>query len=243
MISLLDPIDPNRFPDPETAEQEPNGLLAVGGDLRPERLLNAYRRGIFPWYGADQPILWWSPNPRLVLLPKRFHCSRSLRKALRASGYSISFDRAFERVIDACAAPRADQPGTWITPEMRDAYLRLHHQGQAHSVEVWAGHELLGGLYGIAIGRVFFGESMFSRRPNASKMALAGLLRLLDHWRFQLIDCQVYTEHLVSLGAEEIPRSEFLRLLQRWCPSQTPEGPWHAIEPLPVALLAGQVQP
>lgn len=226
MLFLLDAEHHYQFPDPELAETEPNGLLAVGGDLRPERLLNAYRRGIFPWYSADQPILWWSPDPRTVLYPERLHLSRSLRKRLRHSGLEIAFDRDFAGVIDACAAPRAKQPGTWITTDMRRAYLRLHGLGYAHSVEVREGDALVGGLYGVAIGRVFFGESMFSRVDDGSKFALAGLVHCLREWGFRLIDCQVHTDHLISLGAEEITRREFGRLLDRWCPEPGRDGTW-----------------
>lgn len=226
MLFLLGAADHNHFPDPELAETEPNGLLAVGGDLRPERLLNAYRHGIFPWYSADQPILWWSPDPRTVLPPERLHVSRSLRKRLRHSALEIAFDRDFAGVIDACAAPRAKQPGTWITADMRRAYLRLHGLGHAHSVEVREGDTLVGGLYGVAVGQVFFGESMFSRIDDGSKIALVGLVHRLREWGFRLIDCQVYTDHLISLGAEEITRREFGRLLDRWCPEPGRDGTW-----------------
>lgn len=212
MIFLLDAGNPEYFPDPQSAEVEPNGLLALGGDLRPERLLAAYRQGIFPWYSPGQPLLWWSPDPRLVLFPKRLHLSRSLRKALRQSEAEIRFNQSFAQVMQACAAPRARQDGTWITPEMLAAYAKLHRLGHAHSIEVWQGDELIGGLYGIVLGGIFFGESMFSRAANASKMALAGLVQALGP-ALDLIDCQVRTEHLVSLGAEEIPREAFLHRL------------------------------
>ena len=201
------------FPDPALAETEPNGLLAVGGDLSPQRLRSAYRLGIFPWYGAGQPILWWSPDPRLVLFPDRLRISRSLRKTLRRGAFTVSLDRDFGAVIRACAAPRADAGGTWIVPAMARAYERLHVLGLAHSAEAWRGGELAGGLYGVAMGRVFFGESMFSRASDASKVALAYLARCLSDWGYALIDCQVYTPHLASLGAVEMPRAEFQRRL------------------------------
>jgi leucyl/phenylalanyl-tRNA--protein transferase len=201
------------FPDPALAETEPNGLLAVGGDLSPQRLRNAYRLGIFPWYTAGRPILWWSPDPRLVLSPDGLKISRSLRKTLRRDTFTVSLDRDFANVVHACAAPRPAAPGTWIVPEMARAYERLHALGLAHSAEAWHGDELVGGLYGVAVGRFFFGESMFSRASDASKVALAHLARRLSAWGYALIDCQVYTTHLASLGAIEIPRTEFQRRL------------------------------
>ena len=201
------------FPDPALAETEPNGLLAVGGDLSPQRLRSAYRLGIFPWYGAGQPILWWSPDPRLVLFPDRLRISRSLRKTLRRGAFTVSLDRNFGAVIRACAAPRPDADGTWILPQIARAYERLHALGLAHSAEAWQGDELVGGLYGVAMGGVFFGESMFSRASDASKVALVHLVRSLAGWGYVLIDCQVYTPHLASLGAVEIPRAEFQRRL------------------------------
>ncbi len=220
------------FPDPETALEEPNGLLAVGGDLSPPTLLRAYRHGIFPWYEPGQPILWWSPDPRLVLYPPRLHVSRSLRKTLRRGRYRITFDHDFASVIHACAAaPRPGQEGTWITAEMASAYLQLHRLGHAHSVEAWQGDELVGGLYGVALGGAFFGESMFARAPDASKAAFATLVRHLEHWDYQLIDCQVTTGHLLRLGAEEIPRRRFLAELRHAlrCPGRP--RPW-TVEPL-----------
>lgn len=202
------------FPPPEMAS--PEGLLAIGGDLRSERLLEAYRRGIFPWYSVGQPVLWWSPDPRTVLFPQRFRISRSLGKTLRNPGFSVTLDRAFEAVIDACAAPRRHRPeaGTWITAEMRRAYCQLHEEGYAHSVETWRDGDLVGGLYGVSLGGAFFGESMFSVKTDASKIALAHLVRQISAWGFSLIDCQVASAHLLSLGAEEIPRVEFLALLR-----------------------------
>ncbi|MEK6750358.1 MAG: leucyl/phenylalanyl-tRNA--protein transferase [Pseudomonadota bacterium] len=205
------------FPPVERALVQPNGLLAVGGNLTSSRLLAAYRQGIFPWYGHDQPILWWSPDPRLVLFPNEIKVSRSLRRTMRRSAYRVSFDSAFTQVIQTCAAPRPGQDGTWLTPEMQDAYTELHRLGWAHSVEVWHGRELIGGLYGLAIGAVFFGESMFSRRDDASKIALWYLVRHLQAWGFEMVDCQVRTDHLVSLGAREIARHDFIDALNRFC--------------------------
>lgn len=227
MIPLLDPHRPDApFPDVESALREPDGLLAQGGDLTSQRLINAYSHGIFPWYSAGQPILWWAPDPRTVLFPERLKVSRSLKKTLRKRLFEVSFDRAFDRVIAACALPRSNEPGTWITPEMMAAYRHLHRQGIAHSVEVWDGKELAGGLYGLALGRVFFGESMFSRASDASKVALTRLVRAAMDWGYRLIDCQVYSEHLLSLGAELIPRREFTRLLRELVP-EAPAAAWN----------------
>lgn len=210
MLYLLDTTDPaNPFPDPANAERDPDGLLAVGGDLSPTRLLNAYRRGIFPWFGELDPILWWSPDPRMVLFPEKLIINRSLKKTLRKAPFRITFDLAFEQVIHACAAPRPNEPGTWLSDEMIHSYTQLHQQGVAHSAEAWQDDELVGGLYGIALGRVFFGESMFSKVSNASKIAFTALVERLREAGYVLIDCQVYTSHLESLGAELIPRSEF----------------------------------
>jgi leucyl/phenylalanyl-tRNA--protein transferase len=211
MVFLLGD-DPEAFPAPERADR--SGLLAVGGDLRPARLLAGYRRGIFPWYSEGQPILWHSPDPRFVLLPERLHVSRSLEKVLRRGTYSLRADTAFDAVVEGCAeAPRPGQDGTWITPEMRAAYGTLHRMGHAHSVEAWKEGQLVGGLYGVAVGRLFFGESMFSRAPDASKAAFASAARALFAAGCLLIDCQVETEHLAHFGAEEVPRRRFLRLL------------------------------
>ena len=205
------------FPPVEHALREPDGLLAVGGNLAPERILNAYRHGIFPWFSPGQPFLWWSPDPRAVLLPEKLKVSRSLRKTISKGSFQIRFDTAFEQVIRACAAtPRRGQPGTWITEEMQQAYIRLHEMGYAHSAESWSGNELVGGLYGIRLGRVFFGESMFSRRTDASKVAFVHLVRKLQEEGVVLIDCQVTTDHLLSLGAEEIPRRRFVELLREY---------------------------
>lgn len=205
------------FPPPDHALSEPNGLLAVGGDLSPERLLEAYTRGIFPWYEASQPILWWSPNPRAVLFPKQVHISKSLRKTLRRRTFQVTVDRCFRDIMIHCATTaRRGQDGTWITPEMLEAYCEMHRLGYAHSIEVWHQQQLVGGLYGLAIGRVFFGESMFSTMTDASKTALVYLCRQLDDWGFAVIDCQVSNPHLLSLGAEEIDRAVFSRLLSEY---------------------------
>lgn len=201
------------FPPVENALKEPNGLLAVGGDLSPQRLLEAYSHGIFPWFNADEPILWWSPDPRMVLFPGELKISRSLRKTLNSGHYQIHTDRCFTQVMHACAAPRKGQAGTWIHPQMIAAYTALHEMGLAHSVETWIDGELAGGLYGVALGQVFFGESMFSRVPDASKIAFVHLVRQLQQWKFGLIDCQVRTSHLASLGAREISRTEFSQML------------------------------
>ncbi len=204
------------FPTTDRALDEPDGLLAIGGDLSPERLLHAYARGIFPWYSDGQPILWWTPDPRSVMEPDAIHIPRSLAKTVRNGGFKRTFDRCFERVVNACAAPRAPQAGTWITAEMRDAYCRLHERGAAHSVECWRAGELVGGLYGIAVGSVFFGESMFSHRRDASKVAFVHLCRWLDEWGYRLIDCQIHTPHLERLGAHPMPRAEFETRLAQW---------------------------
>ncbi|NBA96794.1 leucyl/phenylalanyl-tRNA--protein transferase [Pseudomonas sp. R5(2019)] len=204
------------FPPLEKALREPNGLLAAGGDLSAERLVQAYRHGCFPWFEEGQPILWWSPDPRTVLFPDELHVSRSLRKLLRQGRYQVSFDQDFEAVIHACAAPRDYAGGTWITSAMQTAYLKLHEQGFAHSVEVRDGNELVGGLYGLAMGKLFFGESMFSRTDNASKFGFATLVEHLREAGFVLIDCQMPTHHLHSLGARAISRAEFTGYLQQY---------------------------
>lgn len=197
----------------EQALSEPDGLLAAGGDLRQETLLKAYRQGVFPWYQDAQPLLWWSPDPRTVLMPGELRISRSLRKRLRQGCYQVSFDTDFGAVMRACAAPRDADGGTWITAEMINAYERLHQAGYAHSVECRSGGDLVGGLYGVALGGVFFGESMFARRSDASKVALAHLVAFLRSRDFHLIDCQVYSPHLESLGARRITRRSFMHLL------------------------------
>jgi len=203
------------FPPLDRALAEPNGLLAAGGDLSVGRLLAAYRNGIFPWFSEGEPILWWSPDPRMVLYPAEVKVSRSLGKALRRSDHEIRVDTAFRAVIEACAEPRAGQAGTWISPAMMQAYEALHRQGYAHSVETWREGRLAGGLYGVAIGRAFFGESMFSRVTDSSKLALVHLARQLERWSYGLIDCQMRTPHLASLGAREIARSRFSRELEQ----------------------------
>ncbi len=201
------------FPPIEHALDDPNGLLAAGGDLSPDRLIDAYSKGIFPWFDKDQPILWWSPSPRAVLFPDQLHVSRSLRKTLRKQRYRVTMDTAFDQVIRACAEPRDYGEGTWITEEMMDAYNQLHELGLAHSVEAWQDDQLMGGLYGVALGRIYFGESMFSRAADASKVAFVHLVNQLQEWGFQLIDCQVENPHLVSLGSTTIDRDRFKALL------------------------------
>ena len=212
------------FPPDEAALREPDGLIAIGGDLSPARLLAAYRRGIFPWYEEGQPILWWTPDPRLILRPERLHIGRTLRRMLRRGGFEIRCDTAFAAVIRACAAPRASQDGrTWITAGMIDAYVELHRRGDAHSVEVWHEEKLIGGLYGIALGAAFFGESMFSRKPGASKLALHALCRRLEASSHALVDCQVVSPHLLGLGAEAVTREAFTQLHMAAISSP---GPW-----------------
>jgi leucyl/phenylalanyl-tRNA--protein transferase len=206
--------DDAAFPEPETALNEPNGLLAVGGDLSTERLISAYYHGIFPWYNAGEPILWWSPNPRAIIYPQNLHISRSLKKQFRQTPYRITLNHSFADVIHQCALFR--QEGTWIGPEMRTAYLQLHYRGIAHSVEVWQQEQLIGGLYGISLGRIFCGESMFSRQSNAAKYALAALCQHLNQHDFKLIDSQVINPFTESLGAIEIDRSDYLAQLKQY---------------------------
>jgi leucyl/phenylalanyl-tRNA--protein transferase len=214
------------FPPPHYAE--PEGLLAVGGDLSKKRLLLAYRMGIFPWFSEGDPILWWSPDPRLVLYPNEIKIPERLRRTIRQAKFDISFDEAFERVINTCAGTRLkDHQGTWILPEMVEAYCRLHDSGYAHSVEVWHKGELAGGLYGMSLGGCFFGESMFTRVSNASKVALFALCDFLHRRSFDIIDCQIKTAHLVRMGAREIPRSFFLKTLDQSMKRQTLRGKWH----------------
>jgi leucyl/phenylalanyl-tRNA---protein transferase len=216
-ITWLSPDgDREWFPPLDQALDEPEGLLAAGGDLSTPRLLAAYRRGIFPWYSAGQPVLWWSPDPREVLVPGDFRCARSLAKTLRNRGFEVTFDREFAAVVDACAARREHSAGTWITPEMRAAYCELHAHGRAHSVEVHLDGVLVGGLYGVLVGAVFFGESMFSQERDASKVALARLTERAVVAGLQLIDCQLPTPHLRSLGSKPMPRSEFSALVARY---------------------------
>ncbi len=216
--------DQPAFPPAERAEK--SGLLAVGGDLSPERLLAAYREGIFPWYSEGEPLLWWSPDPRFVLFPQELRVSRSMRQFLKKQPFRITFDHAFRSVIAACRKPRPGQDDTWITQAMQEAYIALHDLGYAHSVEVWQEGSLVGGLYGVSIGRAFFGESMFSTRANASKAALITLASGLKDLRFDLIDCQVETPHLGSLGARPIPRREFRALLKESLRHETFRGNW-----------------
>jgi leucyl/phenylalanyl-tRNA--protein transferase len=248
MIPFLGPADP--FPPVEQALDQPDGLLAAGGSLTTRRLVDAYRRGIFPWFNEGDPILWWSPDPRTVLRPSRIHVSHSLRKTLRKESFLLTIDRVFTRVLDGCAAPRPGDPSTgsgssraesrddshtWLSLPMRRAYASLHAAGLAHSIEVWMDGELAGGIYGVAIGRMFFGESMFSRRTDASKIAMARLAAQLDRWGFPLIDCQLETHHLVSLGAEPLSRRAFIAEVTRLTGLA---GPKWAID----ADLAGSVE-
>ncbi|MFV2061058.1 MAG: leucyl/phenylalanyl-tRNA--protein transferase [Gammaproteobacteria bacterium] len=215
----LEPTQPEIFPDTSYALEEPNGLLALGGDLSQKRLTCAYQKGIFPWYSDGQPIMWWSPDPRSVLVPEKIHISRSLRKTLKQDWFKVTFDHDFPNVISNCATARDE--GTWITSEMQQAYIHLHHAGFAHSVEVWVDEKLVGGLYGIALDKVFFGESMFSTQSNVSKIALVKLCQKLSDDGFKLIDCQVQSQHLDSLGAELITRTDFKNLLQLHCNTST----------------------
>ena len=227
MLTLLDPDQADQaFPSISTALTDPDGLLAVGGCLSTQRIINAYRQGIFPWYSDEDPILWWSPNPRLVVFPGQLHISKSLQKTQRKQTFQLSFDTAFADVIQACSMPRAQESGTWLLPEMQAAYIRLHEEGHAHSMEAWFQGELVGGLYGIAIGRVFFGESMFHTKTDASKIAFVVLAQQLTEWGYQLIDCQVHTDHLASLGAEEVPRSDFAILLRRFLQNKPHATAW-----------------
>jgi len=224
-LPWLEPA-PIEFPPLEQALSNPNGLLAAGGALSADWLLCAYRQGIFPWYEAGQPVLWWSPDPRLVLLPERLKISQSLRKFVKKRLYTVIFDQHFATIVRRCAESRPGSPGTWITDDMQAAYCRLHELGMAHSVEVWNGADLVGGLYGVALGRVFFGESMFSRKDNTSKLALVYLVKHLQHWGFELIDCQVSSPHLFTLGAEQISRREFQSLVERLTREPVKPGPW-----------------
>lgn len=229
MITQLDASNPHQaFPDVEKALSEPDGLLAVGGDLSAERLVRAYRYGIFPWYSDDSPIFWWSPDPRMIFIPDQFRPSRSLRKLLRRQEFTITWDQAFDQVIMACAEPRHDDTGTWITEDMISAYRNLHKLGVAHSLETWKNKQLVGGLYGVSIGQVFFGESMFSRTSNASKVALATFMQIAQSWQYQLVDCQVYNDHLASLGAKVIPRQMFSQLLEIHCEAQIAPHAWQS---------------
>lgn len=231
MIAWLDRT--SRFPPLDTALREPNGLLAVGGDLTPQRLLSAYSQGIFPWFSEGDPILWWSPDPRMVLFPAELRVSRSLAKTLRNKIYQVRFDSAFDQVVQACAGPRHGESGTWIVPSMQEAYSRLHALGYAHSVETWVDGQLAGGLYGVAIGKMFYGESMFTRVSDGSKIALVHLVRKLAAEGFGMIDCQMETEHLASLGARPIPRREFAQRLSGLIDCDHVAGAWHRDERSP----------
>ena len=224
MLTWLERDDP--FPPVETALKNPNGLLCAGADLSTGRLLDAYRHGIFPWYSGDEPILWWSPDPRMVLRCDELKVSRSLAKSIRNKGFELKIDSAFSRVTKACAGPRKGEAGTWLGKDMQAAYLALHRAGHAHSFETWQGETLVGGLYGIAIGRMFYGESMFSRATDASKVALVGLVATLRQRGFPLIDCQQKTPLLASLGASEIPRRQFLRRVAALVNYPEPSGKW-----------------
>jgi leucyl/phenylalanyl-tRNA--protein transferase len=226
------------FPNPE--EAEPEGLLAVGGDLSTERLLLAYSQGIFPWYSDEDPILWWSPDPRLILKPECLRVSKSLKRIISKKQFSITMDHDFKTVINSCAKTKRKEDGTWIVNDMINAYIKLHHKGFAHSVEVWEKEKLMGGLYGVSIGKIFFGESMFSKTNNASKIALVYLVKTLSEWGFSCIDCQVKTEHLISMGACEISRHEFLNQLKKTVKEKTRVGKWSLPENL--AFLPAEKQ-
>jgi len=224
VIPFLSPDDP--FPPVDLALQVPNGLLAAGGDLTPERLLAAYREGVFPWFGDEDPILWWSPDPRMVLYTNEVHVSRSLNKVIKTNRFRVTLDQAFREVIKECAAARRDNEGTWITQAMEEAYVRLAELGHAHSVEAWEGDTLVGGLYGVALGRMFFGESMFTRVTDASKVSLVTLARQLERWTMPLIDCQMSTPHLASLGARDVPRTDFLAEVRYLVQQPVVPAPW-----------------
>jgi leucyl/phenylalanyl-tRNA--protein transferase len=243
-LHWLDPRDPNQpFPPSHLAMRDPNGLLAIGGDLSVPRMLRAYRQGIFPWYNPDEPILWWCPDPRAVMRPGLMRVSRSLRKSIARKDYAVTLDQAFVAVLDACAASRVKSRGTWLGLDMQYAYCELYAKGHSHSIEVWRDGELIGGLYGVTIGRVFFGESMFSRASDGSKIALYYLCAQLKHWSYELIDCQISSAHLMTLGAQEISREKFLNLLapavrlpgreSRWqFDVEVPRDPMHLPKPL-----------
>lgn len=236
-ITWLDPSASNAlFPDVESALQNPEGLLAAGGDLSISRLLSAYRSGIFPWYEDGQSILWWSPNPRGVLFTNKLRVSTSLRKTLRKHKWTVTFDGDFKNTVIACAAPRSYARGTWITNEMTEAYTALHKKGYAHSIELWDYQErLVGGIYGVLIGKMFYGESMFSFQANASKVALAYLVTHLNHWGFPLLDCQLPSTHLESLGAEAIPRANYIKKMTPLCNKRLDNFKWKLDKTLDVA--------
>lgn len=224
MLTWLDAKTP--FPPLPQALTSPNGLLAAGGDLSPQRLLDAYSQGIFPWYNPGEPILWWSPDPRMVLLPEQLRVTRSLAKVLRNRSYEIRVDTSFRQVMQQCAAPRDVDGGSWIGPEIIDGYCALHQLGHAHSIETWIDGELAGGLYGVALGRMFYGESMFTRRTDASKIAFVHLVQKLQQWGFGMIDCQMFTQHLSSFGAQLIPRQQFAAKLTELIHQQNQFEPW-----------------
>jgi leucyl/phenylalanyl-tRNA--protein transferase len=232
-LPLLDPVSPERFPDPRHALAEPNGLLAFGGDLSPRRLLAAYERGIFPWFNPGEPILWWSPDPRCVFDTATYRANRSLRRTLAGADWRVTVDEAFVRVMHACAAPRPGQHGTWIGQAIIDAYVSLHTQGHAHSVEVWEDDVLVGGVYGVSVGRLFCGESMFSARSGGSKLALVALASLLRDWGFPLLDAQVSNPHLLGLGAREIPRDAFLAQVRSLVAQPVDAACWRKVPPRP----------
>lgn len=228
-VAILPPGTSEPFPPADRALHEPNGLLAIGADLQPSRLLDAYRHGIFPWFSEGEPILWWSPDPRMIFATDHVHVSARLRRWLKSCEWEIHADSAFEAVMRACAEPRPGQRGTWITDAMLEAYLRLHALGHAHSVEVHDAGKLIGGIYGVAVGRMFFGESMFSRASNASKLALIALARALRDWDMPLLDAQIPSAHLRSLGAYEIPRDEFIAHVIKFCDAKPfIEGSWQS---------------
>ena len=238
-LHWIDARDPHSgFPPVELALNQPNGLLAAGGDLGIHRLLDAYSHGIFPWYNAEEPILWWSPDPRVVFLPGGPHVSRRFARTIRRHDYALTLDRAFAEVIQACAAPRGDQHGTWLSPQMQQAYIALHEAGFAHSAEVWRDGQLIGGIYGVALGKVFFGESMFSRQTNASKLALYWLAQQLWAWDYHLLDGQVGSDHLYNMGATDLSRPEFIKKLQIGLQFPHRQGQWNF--DLPAALNAPQ---
>jgi leucyl/phenylalanyl-tRNA---protein transferase len=225
LVWLGEHVDPNWFPPLDQALREPPGLLAAGGDLSPTRLLAAYERGVFPWYSAQQPILWWSPDPRMVLFPEEFKCARSLQKTLRNGAFSTRVDAALAATIRGCAAPRRSGPDTWLNAEMIESYEQLHALGFGHSIETYSAGQLVGGVYGIQLGQIFFGESMFSRERDASKVALARLVEECRARDIKVIDCQVASPHLASLGAREVSRSQFVALLRQYA-KRTPRGSW-----------------
>lgn len=237
-LPLLDAAHPEQFPDAGRAMADPNGLLAFGGDLTPRRLLAAYAGGIFPWYNEDEPILWWSPDPRCVFHTDRLRANRSLRRQLAGRPWRITLDHAFRATVEACAAPRSGQLGTWIVPAMAEAYIQLHEMGHAHSVEVWEGERLVGGIYGVTVGRLFCGESMFSRESGGSKLALLALGQLLRRWDYPLIDAQVTNNHLLSLGAVEYPRDLFLKTVRQLVKLPGQPGSWKEFTPLVEQTMA-----